>query len=214
MRTPGLGPGVFLCHHCPMLSFAAAVFLLIITPGPGVLSLAGVGAAYGFRAGLRYYTGLFIGTNLVALAVVTGLAALILANPVIRSVLMAASTAYLLYMAYRIATAGSKIGFMAATRQPGIRDGLMLQAINPKAYVVNTTLFSGFAFMPDAYAAEVTLKFVIMNAIWCALHFGWLWVGARIKAMNLAPKTQRIINLFMACALVAVVVLAFWAARA
>ncbi len=193
-----------------MLSFAAAVFLLIITPGPGVLSLAGVGAAFGFRAGLRYFTGLFIGTNLVALAVVTGLAALILANPVIRTVLMAASTAYLLYMAFKIATAGSKIGFTAATRQPGIRDGLMLQAINPKAYVVNTTLFSGFAFMPEAYGVEVALKFVIMNVIWVSLHFLWLWVGSRIKAMKLAHGTQRAINIFMASAMLAVVALALW----
>ena len=193
-----------------MLSFAAAVFLLIITPGPGVLSLAGVGAAYGFRAGLRYITGLFIGTNLVGLAVVTGLAALILANPVIRTVLMAASTGYLLYMAFKIATAGSKIGFTAASRQPGIRDGLMLQAINPKAYVVNTTLFSGFAFMPQAYAVEVALKFIIMNVIWVSLHFLWLWVGSRIKAMNLAHRTQRAINIFMACAMLAVVALALW----
>ncbi|MEM7471428.1 MAG: LysE family translocator [Pseudomonadota bacterium] len=196
-----------------MLSFAAAVFLLIITPGPGVLSLAGVGAAYGFRAGLRYFVGLFIGTNLVALAVVTGMAALILANPVIRTVLMVASTAYLLYMAYKIATAGSQIGFIAAARQPGIRDGLMLQAINPKAYVVNTTLFSGFAFLPGSYAAEVAIKFIITNVIWCALHFLWLWIGARIKAMNLAPKTQRIINIFMACALMGVVALALIASR-
>ena len=196
-----------------MLSFAAAVCLLIITPGPGVLSLAGVGAAYGFRAGLRYFIGLFIGTNLVALAVVTGLAALILANPVIRTVLMGASTAYLLFMAYKIATAGSQIGFSAAARQPGIRDGLMLQAINPKAYVVNTTLFSGFAFFPASYTVEVALKFLITNVIWCALHFLWLWIGARIKAMNLAPKTQRIINIFMAFALIGVVGLALWASR-
>lgn len=193
-----------------MLSFAAAVFLLIITPGPGVLSLAGVGAAYGFRAGLRYFAGLFIGTNLVALAVVTGLAALILANPVIRTILVAASTAYLLYMAFKIATAGSTIGFSSATRKPGVRDGLMLQAVNPKAYVVNTTLFSGFAFLPQSYGLEVGLKFLIMNAIWVSLHFAWLWVGARIKAMNLAAQTQRRINLGMACALIAVVGLALW----
>jgi hypothetical protein len=32
-----------------------------------VLSTAGVGSAYGFRPGLGYVTGLFIGTNLVAL---------------------------------------------------------------------------------------------------------------------------------------------------
>jgi threonine/homoserine/homoserine lactone efflux protein len=105
-----------------MLSFALAVVLLMITPGPGVLSLAGVGAAFGFKSGLRYLTGLFIGTNLVALAVVTGLAALILASPVIRTVLFVASTAYLLYLAWRIASAGSKVGFVAAARQPGIRD--------------------------------------------------------------------------------------------
>ena len=32
-----------------MLAFAFAVFLLLITPGPGVLSLAGVGTAYGWK---------------------------------------------------------------------------------------------------------------------------------------------------------------------
>lgn len=64
-----------------MFTFAAAVFFLIVTPGPGVLSAAGVGAAYGFRAGLRYVLGLFIGNNLVVIAVVSGLAALLLASP-------------------------------------------------------------------------------------------------------------------------------------
>lgn len=36
-----------------MLAFAAAVFFLIITPGPGVLSTAGVGSGYGVKAGTR-----------------------------------------------------------------------------------------------------------------------------------------------------------------
>ena len=37
-----------------MLTFALAVLLLIATPGPGVLSTAGVGAAFGWRPGLSY----------------------------------------------------------------------------------------------------------------------------------------------------------------
>ncbi|GFE63602.1 LysE family translocator [Litoreibacter roseus] len=195
-----------------MLTFAAAVFLLIITPGPGVLSLAGIGAAFGFRAGVRYLIGLFIGTNLVALAVVTGLAALILANPVIRTLLFAASTAYLLYLAAKIALAGSRIGFVEASRQPGIRDGILLQAINPKAYVVNTTLFSGFVIFAEAYVAEVSVKFVILNIIWTAIHFVWLWAGASLKRMNLSAQTQRRINIGMALAMLSVVVLAIAAA--
>ena len=68
-----------------MFTFALAVFLLIITPGPGVMSLAGVGAAFGWRQGIEYLGGLFIGTNVVCLAVISGLAAIVLADTVIRT---------------------------------------------------------------------------------------------------------------------------------
>ena len=91
-----------------MFAFAMAVFLLIITPGPGVLSTAGVGAAFGWRQGVIYVAGLCAGTNLVSAAVITGLAAIILAEPVVRSVLLFASAGYLGYLAVRIATAGAK----------------------------------------------------------------------------------------------------------
>jgi len=54
-----------------MLTFALAVFLLVITPGPGVLLLASIGAAFGWRQGTKYLAGLFMGTNVVCLAVIT-----------------------------------------------------------------------------------------------------------------------------------------------
>ena len=170
--------------------------------------LAGVGAAFGFRAGLHYMTGLFIGNNLVGLAVVTGLAALILANPVIRTVLAIASAGYLFYMAIRIALAGSKVGFSAATRRPGIVDGVLLQLINPKAYVVSTSIFSGFVILPEALLAEVILKFLLFNVVWIPVHFVWLWAGSALQRLDLPPRVQRGINLIMAAALVGVVLLA------
>ena len=86
-----------------MGTFTLAVVLLIITPGPGVLTTAGFCAAYGFMPSLRYVLGLFIGTNLVLLAVVTGMAAIVLSVPWLRTLLMTTSIAYLLYLAARIA---------------------------------------------------------------------------------------------------------------
>ena len=118
-----------------MLTYAAAVVLLILTPGPGVLSIAGVGAAYGFRAGLRYLIGLFLGTNLVLAAVITGLAAIVLSVPAIRTVLMIASVAYLLYLAARIALAGSRIAFIEAKTAPGVGAGVLLQVVNPLSLI-------------------------------------------------------------------------------
>ncbi|NDA18530.1 MAG: LysE family translocator, partial [Alphaproteobacteria bacterium] len=143
-----------------MLTFALAVFLLIITPGPGVLSLAGVGAAFGWRQGIQYLAGLFIGTNIVCLAVISGLAAIVLADPIVRTILLAVSAAYLAYLAFRIAFAGAKIAFISMST-PGLMAGLTLQFINPKAYAVNTTLFSGFAFYPESLFIETGLKLLI-----------------------------------------------------
>ena len=190
-----------------MLTFALAVFFLIISPGPGVLSAAGVGAAYGFQAGLRYVFGLFIGNNLVILAVVTGLAALILATPWVRTVLFTLSTAYLLYLAYRIAFAGSKVSFIKAHKDPGVLAGVLLQPINPKAYAVNTALFTGFALFPDALWTEILWKLLIVNAVWVPIHIVWVWFGGALKRLDLKEKTQRMINFAMAGSMIFVVVL-------
>ena len=191
-----------------MLTFALAVLFLIITPGPGVLSTAGVGSAYGFRAGLAYVTGLFIGTNLVALAVISGLAAILLAEPVLRTILMSASILYLLYLAAKIALAGSRIAFIEARRPPGTGAGMLLQAINPKAYAVNTTLMAGFPYAPESLLFETASKLIIMNLIWIPIHLGWLWAGVMLHRLDLSERAHRRLNVAMAVAMLAVVILA------
>ena len=189
-----------------MLVFAAAVFLLIITPGPGVLSTAGVGAAFGWRHGLFYVGGLCVRTNMVGLAVISGLAAVILAEPVVRTVLLFASSGYLGYLALRISLAGSRIDFIRTTA-PGFFAGLTLQFINPKAYAVNTALFSSFAFYPASFAVETALKLIIMNIVWLPVHPAWLYAGVKVNSLDLPPRIQRAINLGMAACLLAVVIL-------
>ncbi|MEL6481184.1 MAG: LysE family translocator [Pseudomonadota bacterium] len=191
-----------------MLEFAAAVFFLIVTPGPGVLSIAGVGSGFGWRPGLAYGAGLFVGNNIVGLMVVSGLAAAALAVPGLRTVLLVASVAYLCYLAARIALAGSRVAFMEAEKAPGFVNGILLQPINPKAYAVNTALFSGFAFMSDAPTLEIALKFLIFNAIWVPIHLGWLWAGVTLRRMELPDHVNRTINVGMALSMLAVVGLA------
>ncbi|ADZ71073.1 LysE family translocator [Polymorphum gilvum] len=196
-----------------MLTFLAAVFILLITPGPGVLSTAGVGAGFGFSPGLRYVAGLWLGTNLVVLAVITGMVALALSMPVMRVVLLVASAAYLLYMAARIAFSGRRVAFIHAERPPGFAGGLLLQIVNPKAYVVVTTLFSGFAFLHDDLLVETVLKFVMINGVWIPVHLLWLGAGVGLHRLDLSPKAHSIVNATMAMAMLAVVVLAVLAPR-
>ncbi len=193
-----------------MIAFSLAVLLLLVTPGPGVLSTAGVGAAFGFRPGLRYVVGLCIGTNLVAIIVVSGLAAIILATPWARNTLLVASSIYLLYIAARIAFAGRKIAFIHSEEIPGLRAGIVLQLINPKAYAVNMTWFSGFALVPESLPAETLLKFLVINLIWIPIHLLWLAAGNVVNQLDLSPQTHFRVNIAMASAMVVVVALAIW----
>ena len=100
-----------------MLAFAIVSFLMFLTPGPGVMSLAGVGAAFGWRQGLLYMAGLFTGNVFVSLAVITGLAAIILAEPIVRTILLFCSVGYLGYLALCIAC--------LLYTSPSPRDGLL-----------------------------------------------------------------------------------------
>ena len=191
-----------------MLTFAAALFFLIITPGIGVLTTAGIGASFGAGPGIRFLIGLNIGTNLAGLLVVTGLAAVVFAHPVVGPVLFYGSLGYLAYLAFRIGWAGSRIAFVERAQAPGILGGIGLQLINPKSYAVNTPLFSGFHFMPEDPLLEVILKFAIINILWVPVHLTWLWAGVSLKRLDLSERTQSVINKLMALSLLIVVVLA------
>lgn len=196
-----------------MIEFVIAVFFLLITPGPGVLTTAGIGAAFGYRAGLGFIAGLMLGGFINMMLVISGVAALVLAVPSLRAVLLLASVAYLVFLAWRIAGAGSKIGFAPARTPLGFTNGLTLQFINPKAYVVGTTLFSGFAFMPGAPVLEVVIKLVTFNVIWVPVHLIWLAAGTRLGRLDLSPKFQRVIRFGMALSLLVVVGVALLATQ-
>ena len=191
-----------------MLAFAAAVFFMLITPGPGVLSAAGVGAGFGLRPGARYIAGLWVGNLCVSLLVVSGIWALVATIPWLRLLLGGASLAYLLYLATKIAFAGAKISFGKVQNAPSFSNGLTLQFINPKAYAVYTFFFANFAFFPTNYEAEVVSKLLIINAIWIPIHIAWLYAGVLIRSLELSPRSQRRINILMATSMVLVVLLA------
>jgi threonine/homoserine/homoserine lactone efflux protein len=133
--------------------------------------------------------------------------------PIVRIILLGFSIAYLTYLAAKIAFAGSKIAFIEARVAPGIKQGVVLQAINPKAYSVNIALFSGFAFAPENLVFEAGFKLLIIALIWIPIHLGWLYAGVVLHRLDLAEHTQRRLNYAMALSMLLVVALAIFSMR-
>lgn len=64
-----------------------------------------MGSVFGVRHSLKYLIGIIVGTTVVLVAVATRIPAALVALPAIGSVLLGISAAYILWLAYHIATA-------------------------------------------------------------------------------------------------------------
>ena len=191
-----------------MATFAIAIFLMIITPGPGVLSLAGTGAGFGWRPGIFYLLGLFIGTNSVMILVITGLKGVLFKIPFVEPVFLIVSLSYLTWIAWRIAFSDNKTTITSIKKEPTFFEAIFLQLINPKAYLVNGILFAGFPIQNLNLNEEIIAKVIIINLVWIPVHFFWLWLGIRIRSWGLGSGKQKKVNKFMGFSLFVVVILA------
>tara|TARA_B100000927_G_scaffold252102_1_gene217215 strand:+ start:127 stop:717 length:591 start_codon:yes stop_codon:yes gene_type:complete len=191
-----------------MLTFTIAIFLMIITPGPGVLSLAATGSGFGWKAGILYLAGLFIGTNTVLVFVVTGFKGFLFQIPWVEPVFLIISLSYLSWIAWRIASAGNEIKFKKSKNEPTFFEAIFLQIINPKAYLVNGILFAGFPLISFSLQQEILIKALIINLVWIPVHFFWLWLGIKLRQWGLSKGKQAIVNKVMAFCLFVVIALA------
>ena len=196
-----------------MFAFALAVFFMIVTPGPAVLALAGVGSAFSFKVGLKFLIGLTLGYLLVWAIVITGFVSIIFSIPYMRTIFLIISSGYLIYLSLKIMLKGSEIAFINPENRPTLLDGIILQLVNPKAYAFHSILLTGFIVFPNNFLLETSWKFIVMNLIWIPLHIGWLSLGVSIEKINLSSQTQRRINIFMGISLMIVSILSFFSIR-
>src|SRR5262245_30490319 len=117
--------------------FALALFAFAtsITPGPNNTMVLASGANFGLRATVPHLIGIDLGFALMVVAVGLGLASLFVALPFLHAVLKYAGAAYLLYLAWRIASAGApKVGETAG-RPMTFLQAALFQWLNPKGWM-------------------------------------------------------------------------------
>ncbi len=191
-----------------LFGFVLAGFALAGSPGPATLSLAATGAAFGARRGLGYMAGIVIGMVVVMCIIATGVTGMMLAIPGATPVVASLAGAYIVYLAYRIATAPPLAENTDQHRQPSFVGGVFLSLVNPKGYAAMAALFSGFVLVGERLHLDAALKIVILLAIIIAVDVAWLFVGAALTRLFREPGINRAINVTFAVLLVASVAFA------
>lgn len=190
-------------HPEILWALAAFAFVAAITPGPNNLMLMTSGVKYGLGRTLPHLAGVILGFGLMIAVVGFGLDILFERFPRILPVMRIAGSAYMIWLALKIALAkpigeveagGRPIGFLAAAG---------FQWVNPKAWVMALSALATYAGVIDGY-----LRSVLFIAALCALiavpcASAWMLFGASLRRLLMDPRLTRPFNWTMATLLVA-----------
>ena len=190
-----------------MVPFLLTALAIMGSPGPATISLTAAGSAYGVRRSLGYLAGIVGGTMVVLAAVATGITAALLAVPALGIVLLAVSVAYLLWLAYHVATAPPLRERGPGARAPSIGGGLLLGVANPKAWVAIGAVFAS-AHLADSPVPDAGAKVVALTAMIVLINASWLALGATLAPLLRDPRRARVVNVTLAAALVLATVFA------
>lgn len=187
-----------------LLSLIVTAVLLLASPGPAPIALAAAGATVGFRKGLPFLGGMLAGFYLVVLLTVLGLSALFAQFPLVNQLFLLASSLFLFYIAYKIATSESLIS-TAKTNVLTFKTGFIINSLNPKAYAAMVALLSQFSQTVGNSTQQLIIAGLVLLMLAVIIDVTWLAIGRTIKPLFNNVKYQHGLRYCFAIALAVVV---------
>jgi len=193
--------------YSPALLASLFTFVAVasVTPGPNNIMLMVSGVNFGIRRTVPQMAGIFTGLFLINVATDLGLGFLFSEYPLVRVALMVLGIAYTLWLAFRIATAGSLGGGTLAhpLRYPA---SVAFQWVNPKLWAMSIAAASLY-IRPQHMLADTALVTGVFSLINIPAMLIWAGFGALLRQALQAPGRIRTFNIAMGLLLAASVLL-------
>lgn len=185
-----------------MLSLALFAFVSSITPGPNNVMLTASGATFGYRRTLPHMLGISVGVAIMLLLVGAGLGTVFEAMPVLYTALKYVGAAYLLYLAWRIAGAGSVDGAAARSKPFTFWEAAAFQWVNPKAWIMAVGIVATYT-PQEGFFQNLIVATLLVTMVGFPSISVWTLFGGALRHLLRQPKSVQRFNVGMALLLVA-----------
>ena len=185
-----------------LLAFVLFAFATAGTPGPNNMMLLASGANFGFRRTILHILGISVGLGVMVVAMGWGLSGVFRAVPVLHEVLKWVGAAYLLWLAWKIATANGVSDKTIGGQPMTFLQAAGFQWLNPKAWAM--ALGAATTYTPEGSGSLTVLilagTFMLVGAPCSA---AWAGFGLGMRRFLDKPAALRTFNITMAVLLVA-----------
>jgi len=188
------------------------------TPGPNTTVSTAIAANFGLRRAMQFVCAVPVGWGLLFSLCAAGLGAVVLAVPLLRLAIQALGMAYLLWLIYKLAGTKTLAQADAAVLTVGFRQGVLLQFVNIKAWMLALTVVGGWLAGRDDVLERFAITLPLMLAFGFFSNLFYAVLGSMARQWLIGPLREGLptglrlvwFNRFMAALLV---LTACWMAR-
>ncbi|WP_321314127.1 LysE family translocator [Halarcobacter sp.] len=181
-----------------MLAFAGAMFLLAITPGPGVFATISRGLASGFNNAAFVVLGIVLGDIIFLLLAIFGLSAIASVLGDFFIIVKYLGGAYLLYLGYKILT--SKIdetkvdGVYELSWKKNFLAGLLITLANPKVILFYLGFLPTFVNLQTLTVIDIIIISTIVTIVLGGVMLGYAYSASGAKKLFKSKSAKRKMN--------------------
>lgn len=199
---------MFIPDAAWLLSVLAFATSMSATPGPNNAMVLASGATHGFRRTWPHMLGVSVGFPVMLTAVALGAGGLLTAYPAVHLAMKVLGAAYMLWLAWCIATADPRVEGAEGRRGRPMRfhEAAAFQWINPKAWMIALGALATYTGVgSDAVLAQVLwlsaiffLAALVSLMLWTAIGTGaarLLGTAGRIRVFNIALAILLVLSL-------------------
>jgi threonine/homoserine/homoserine lactone efflux protein len=192
------------------IAWTLFALVMAITPGPNNVMLMASGLRFGARRTVPHCLGVGLGFGAMFFAVEIGVGTVIATNPLLFTAMKWTSLAFLLWIAWGIASAAPEPDASSAGEPPaagrarplGFLGGAAFQWVNPKAWLICIGAVGTYVPAGTGYPLLAAMA-TVLAGVTVASGATWVAFGQWLRRMLRTPRRQRIFNLTMAVLLVA-----------
>ena len=175
------------------------------TPGPNTTLSTAMAANHGLRHALRFVLAVPVGWGILFALCATGLGSLVVAWPPLRWGIVVLGNAYLLWLASRLWRSGILQQADISKLQVGFVQGVGLQFLNIKAWILALAIVAGWIAGRDDGAERTLVLLPIMVAYGFVSNLTYAVAGSMLRHWLAHGRRLLMFNRGMSVALVATV---------
>lgn len=183
------------------------------TPGPNTTLSTALAANAGLKRSLRFVFAVPVGWGLLFSLCAGGVGGLVLALPALRIGIQALGIAYLLWLAFKLARSGSLAQADTAQLTVTFWQGVMLQFLNIKAWMLALTVVAGWLAGHEDALARFAIILPLMLAFGLASNLTYALIGSLLRDWLSGPQHSGLrLRWFNRCMAAVLVLTAVWMA--